>query len=212
MDITPIPKPLSSPRPTKTKGPSAWPKWWGISLGGHLLILAALIYLGVAKLGPHQFYIVQLTDAGRSVKSAAMAKLHQNIKSPVFPKVKAKNTNTPNTSTNISSSPSSSSSSSSSSSFLSSMVQRDLQQASAAIAYPLAARMAHEEGTVNLSIEILPYGRVGQIKVLPQTTAAPILVKAAVEGLAKMQIATWPLDKASWFSHQVIFKLREAQR
>ena len=203
MDITPIPKPLSSPRPTKTKGPSAWPKWWGISLGGHLLILAALIYLGVAKLGPHQFYIVQLTDAGRSVRSAAMAKLHQNIKSPASPKVRAKTIDTLNTTT---------ASSSSSSSSLSSMVQRDLQQASAAIAYPLAARMAHEEGTVNLSIEILPYGRVGQIKVLPQTMAAPILVKAAVEGLAKMQIAAWPLDKASWFSHQVIFKLREAQR
>ncbi len=207
MDITPIPKPLSSPRPTKTKGPSAWPKWWGISLGGHLLILAALIYLGVAKLGPHQFYIVQLTDGGRSVRSAAMAKLHQKIKSPVSPQVKAKTTDTPNTSTTTTTT-----SSSSSSSFLSSMVQRDLQQASAAIAYPLVARMAHEEGTVNLSIEILPYGRVGQIKVLPQTTAAPILVKAAVEGLAKMQIAAWPLDKASWFSHQVIFKLREAQR
>jgi TonB family protein len=158
--------------------------------------LAALIYLGVEKLGPGRPYVVSLIEVEKRGGAAPVAKINQGMKPPAAAKVSSK---TPATTT---------SSSSAASSSLKSTVEQGLQAASAAINYPLAARLAQEEGTVNLAIEILPRGLVGQIKVLAGTTASPTLIQAAVEGLAKMQMAAWPLDKARWFSHQVIFKLQ----
>ena len=91
------------------------------------------------------------------------------------------------------------------------MAAESFNQASALIIYPLAARMAGDEGQVNLAIEILPHGLVGRMKVLAGTQASPALIKAAMEGLTKMRIPAWPLEKERWFSHQVVFKLKGAR-
>jgi TonB family protein len=87
-------------------------------------------------------------------------------------------------------------------------VAQHLGNATAAIVYPLAARMAQEEGDVFLRLEILPSGQVGRIEVLPETTAAPRLVQAARQGFQKMQIAQAKFTHAFWIKHLVQFRLR----
>ncbi len=86
-------------------------------------------------------------------------------------------------------------------------VAEHLGNATAAIVYPLAARMAQEEGDVFLQLEILPSGQVGRIEVLPETTAAPRLVQAAQQGLQKMQITPAKFTHAFWIKHLVQFRL-----
>ena len=86
-------------------------------------------------------------------------------------------------------------------------VAAHLGNATAAIIYPWAARLAKEEGDVFLHLEILPSGQVGRIEVLPETVASPRLIKAALRGMAQLQIKPANFARPLWIKHLVQFRL-----